>query len=99
MGLAMTDVTFTFRVDSTLEEAFIAMAEEQDLSAAQILRKMMREAVEEHRQGVAHDRWVRREIKSGMREADLPQTPRLSGEAVEDEWQREKDEIKRRDCQ
>jgi len=95
----MTDVTYTFRVDRALKEAFVAMAEEQDLSAAQVLRKMMRDALEEHRQAAAHDRWTRRHIKASMHDADVPQTRRLAGEAVEGEWERMKEEIKRRDHQ
>jgi hypothetical protein len=45
----MTEVTFTFRLDLALKAAFTAIAEDQDLSAAHLLRRMMREAVEDIR--------------------------------------------------
>jgi len=89
----MTDVTLTFRLDRRLKEAFVAMAEEQDLSAAQILRKMMREAVEEHQEAAAHERWLQREIEDAMHETGKPRSASMSNEAVEAEWRRDRDEI------
>jgi len=93
----MTDVTMTFRLDPILKKAFLAMAEEQDLSAAQILRKMMRGAVEEHQESAAHERWLRREIEDAMHETGKPRSASMSNEAVEAEWRRDRDEIARRD--
>ncbi|AEG50391.1 CopG-like domain-containing protein DNA-binding protein [Sphingobium chlorophenolicum L-1] len=82
----MTEATFTFRVDSALKAAFNAMAEEQDMSAAQILRRMMREAVENHDEAAAHGRWQLREIGDAMHEADRTHGHRLSNDAIEAEW-------------
>lgn len=93
----MTDVTMTFRLDTVLKEAFLAMAKDQDLSAAQILRKMMRRAVEEHVEGAAHERWLRREIEDAMHETSTPRSASMSNEAVEAEWRRDRDEIAGRD--
>lgn len=93
-NIAMTEVTFTFRLDPALKAAFTTMAEEQDLSAAQVLRKLMRDAVEDHQESAAHERWQRREIGDAMREADATRGRNLSNEAIEDDWQRRKDEIR-----
>lgn len=93
----MPDVTFTFRVDLALKEAFAAMAEEQDLSAAQVLRKMMREAVEERQEMAAHEQWLQREIEDAMHETSRPRSASMSNEAVEAEWRRDRDEIAQRD--
>lgn len=87
----MTEVTFTFRLDAALKTAFTEMAEEQDLSAAQVLRRMMRDAVEDHREAAAHERWRAREIGDAMHEADATSRVNLPNDAVEDEWQRQKD--------
>jgi hypothetical protein len=96
-AFSMTDVTFTFRVDSALKEAFTAMAEKQDLSAAQLLRTMMREAVEKHRQAAAHERWLQREIEDAMHETGKPRSASMSNEAIEAEWRRDQDHIRCRD--
>jgi hypothetical protein len=89
----MTDTTLTFRVDCGLKIAFAAMAEEQDMSAAQMLRRLMRDAVEKHEESAAHERWQRREIGDAMQEADVTHGPNLSNDAVETEWQRRKADI------
>ena len=93
----MTDVTFTFRLEQPLKDAFASMAEAQDLSAAQLLRKMMREAVERHQEELAHQRWLEREIRDAMHETGKPRSARLSNEAITEEWQREKGGISRGD--
>lgn len=54
-----------FRVDCGLKNAFAAMAEEQDISAAQMLRRLMRDAVEKHEESTAHERWQRRKDDIG----------------------------------
>lgn len=89
----MTDVTFTFRVDSHLKAAFVAIAEEQDLSAAQVLRRMMRQAVADHDEAAEHDRWQLREIADAMHEADVRPAPRLPSGEVDGEWEARKGEI------
>jgi len=94
-GMAMTGTTFTFRVDPTLKAAFTAMAEEQDLSAAHLLRRMMRDAVEDHDEAAAHERWQQREIDDAMHEADSLQLRGASAGAVESEWSKRKAEIGR----
>lgn len=96
-AFSMIDVTFTFRVDSALKEAFTAMAEKQDLSAAQILRTMMREAVEKHQQAAAHEHWLQREIEDAMQETGKPRGASMSNEAIEAEWRRDQDHIRCRD--
>lgn len=93
----MTEVTFTFRLDQPLKEAFAAMAERRDLSAAQLLRRMMRDAVERHEEEVAHERWLHREIDDAMHDTGKPRSQRFSNEAITSEWEQERGEIERRD--
>jgi len=88
----MTDTTFIFQVDSALKAAFNAMAEEQDMSAEKILRRMMREAVENHDEAAAHGRWQLREIGDAMHEADRTHEHRLSNDAIEAEWEQRIDQ-------
>jgi len=97
MGAEMTDATFTFRVDEALKAAFAAMAEQQDLSAAQLLRKMMRDAVEEHEEALAHERWQRREIGDAMDEGDRLKKHLRSNASIETEWRDLQDEVEESD--
>lgn len=91
----MTETTFTFRLDRALKAAFTAIADEQDLSAAQLLRRMMRDAVEDHQEASAHERWQQREIGDAMREANVTGGMNVPNQAIKDDWQRRKDEIDR----
>lgn len=93
----MTDATFTLRLDAALKAAFTAMAEEQDLSGAQLLRRMMRDAVDDHQEAAAHERWQQREIGDAMFEADSLRVHGASNDAIEDEWIQRKAEVRRRD--
>lgn len=89
----MADVTFSFRLEAGLRAAFSIMAEKQNLSPAQLLRRMMREVVDEQEEAVAHERWQRREIDDAMHEADATRGLNLPNVAIDDEWQRRKAEI------
>ncbi|SHL51344.1 hypothetical protein SAMN05518668_101359 [Sphingobium sp. YR657] len=93
----MTEVTYTFRLERELREAFVEMAEAQDMTAAQILRRMIRDAVDEHREALAHENWTRDEIGSAMNGADDADTSRLPPDAVENEWDRLKRKIRHHD--
>ncbi|WP_454884477.1 hypothetical protein [Sphingomonas oryzagri] len=88
----MTDVTMTFRIDPALKAAFAAMAGEQDLSAAQVLRQMMRDALEKHDESTAHERWQRREIDDAMHEADAAHGLDLSSAMIEEDWRLRKND-------
>ena len=68
----MADSTFTFRVDDDLKSAFAEAAKAQDRTAAQLLRVLMREAVERKRDAREHDAWFRAEVEKALREADDP---------------------------
>lgn len=92
----MTDATFTFRLERSLKVAFAAMAGQQDLSAAQLLRKMMREAVSRRQEEAAHEQWLQSEIGDAMRDDDQ-HSGRLSNDMIDEQWRREKDEISGRD--
>jgi predicted transcriptional regulator len=88
----ISDVTMTFRLDAALRTAFVAMADVQSLSAAQILRRMMRDAVEKHGQSVAHARWQQREVHDAMDEADATRGLAVPDETIAGDWRLRKTE-------
>jgi antitoxin component of RelBE/YafQ-DinJ toxin-antitoxin module len=86
----VADSTFTFRVDDELKSAFAAVAANQERTAAQLLRVMMKDAVHRDRELREHDRWFRGEIERALDEADDPATPRLPHESVRSSWQQQR---------
>lgn len=68
----MPDGTYTFRVDEELKTAFIEVAAAQERTAAQLLRVLMRSAVQRWQDAQEHDAWVRREVALAVAEADDP---------------------------
>jgi predicted transcriptional regulator len=82
----MTESTFTFRVDEELKSAFAEAAKAQDRTAAQLLRVLMREAVEREQTAREHDEWFRAEVEEAIREADDPNTVWVSNEDAEKRW-------------
>ena len=89
----MAETTFTFRVDDELESAFAEVAANQERTAAQLLRVLMKDAVHRDRELREHDRWFRDEIELALSEADDPATPRLSHESVRSSWQQQREAI------
>lgn len=89
----MTDVTITFHLDPALKAAFVAMASEQDVSVAQVLRQIMRDAVARHAGSATHERWQRREIGDALCEADASRALSLSNEMVDEDWRLRKAEL------
>jgi predicted transcriptional regulator len=77
---AMTEATFTFRVDSALKAEFARAARSRDRTAAQLLRDYMRDYLRQE-QAAAHDAWFRREVRAGIEAADAGDV--LSAEEVE----------------
>ena len=86
----MAETTFTFRVDDDLKEAFAEAAKSQDRSAAQLLRVLMREAVQRQLAAHGHDAWFRGEVEQALREADDPAVRRISHDDVKANWDRQR---------
>ncbi|MFI0845647.1 CopG family ribbon-helix-helix protein [Mesorhizobium sp. IMUNJ 23232] len=89
----MTDSTFTFRVDDDLKTAFAETAKAQDRTAAQLLRVLMREAVEESRAKREYDEWFDAEIDAALKEADDPNTEWVPHEVVKEDMARQRAEL------
>lgn len=92
----MADSTFTFRVDEELKEAFAAVAEQDERTAAQLLRVLMRQAVQRHQDATGHDRWFRAEVEQAVTEADDPEVQRVAHDQVRSSWQQQKEDLERR---
>ena len=86
----MADSTFTFRVDDELKARFAEVAANQERTAAQLLRVLMKDAVHRDRELREHDRWFRSEIEHALSEADDPDAPRLAHESVRSSWQQQR---------
>ncbi len=82
----MTETTFTFRVDEELKSAFSDLAKNQDRSAAQLLRGMMRDAIARKQEAEDHDAWFREQVEQGLREADNPNAVWIPNEEVLADW-------------
>jgi len=91
----VAESTFTFRVDEELKAAFAEVAANQERTAAQLLRVLMKDAVHRDRELREHDRWFRGEIEHAVTEADDPATARLAHESVRSSWQQQRAAIER----
>lgn len=89
----MTDSTFTFRIDDELKTAFAATAKAQDRTAAQLLRVLMREAVEQSQAKRNYDKWFDAEIDAALKEADDPNTEWIPHEVVKEDMARQRAEL------
>lgn len=92
----MSDSTFTFRVDEDLKAAFAELASEQERTSAQLLRILMRDAVERWRDAREHDAWFREQVEQAVLEADDPDVPRIPHERVRSTWHRQRADLERR---
>lgn len=92
----MPQTTFTFRVDDDLKAAFSESAKAQDRTSAQLLRVLMRDAIQRETEAHAHDDWFRGEVEQGMREADDPNVARVPHEDVRSNWRRQRAELVKR---
>lgn len=68
----MSDATFTFRLDEELKSAFAEAAKAQDRTSAQLLRVLMREAVNNAEAEAEYDAWLRAKVENTLRKADDP---------------------------
>lgn len=66
MGLAVTEATFTFRVEEQLKDAFAKAAKARDRTGAQLLRDFMREFVRTQQEATVHDEWFRQQVQIGL---------------------------------
>ncbi|PSJ62521.1 hypothetical protein [Kumtagia ephedrae] len=89
----MADSTFTFRVDEELKSAFADAARAEDRTAAQLLRVLMREAVERSQAKREYDAWFDAEIDAALKEADDPNTEWVPHEVVKEDMARQRAEL------
>lgn len=92
----MADSTFTFRLDDKLKRAFAEVAAAQEHTAAQLLRVVMREAVQRWHESQQHDAWFRGEIGEALREAADPAVERIAQDQVVTSWRQQRTELERR---
>ena len=69
-GRAMSEATFTFRVDEALKSEFSKAAKSRDRNAAQLLRDFMRDFVRQQQEDAEHDAWFRRQVQIGLDSAN-----------------------------
>ncbi len=87
---------FSMKLESELRNQFMAEAAAIDRPASQLVREFMRDFVQRQRQARQHDAWFRAEVEQGMREADDPETRRISQEDVTESWRRRRTELSKR---
>lgn len=92
----MADSTLTFRVDEELKAAFGEVAAAQERSAAQLLRVLMRQAVQQWHEAGEHDAWFRGEVERAVAEAADPAVERVAHDRVVSSWQQQRAELERR---
>jgi hypothetical protein len=95
-GVRMGDSTFTFRVDEELKAAFLQVAADQEHTAAQLLRVLMRDAVERRREAQQHDAWFRGEVEQAVRQAEDPAVDRMPHDQVASSWRQQRADLERR---
>ncbi len=94
MGFAMTEATFTFRVDEALKAEFADAAKASDRTGAQLLREFMRDFVRRQQEVAAHDAWFRREVQNGLQSAAAGQL--IPADEVEAEFAARREATRRR---
>lgn len=69
-GIAMSDATFTFRVDIVLKTEFSAAAKANDTTGAQLLRDFMRDYVEQQQKTEEYDAWLSAKVERSRASAE-----------------------------
>jgi len=91
---AVTEATFTFRVDGDLKAKFATAAKSRDRTGAQLLRDFMRDFVRQQLETTEHDAWFRRQVEAGLESANAGRlTP---AEEVEHEFAARRAETRRK---
>lgn len=85
----MSETTFTFQVDETLKEQFIAAAGERNRSGEELLRALMRDFVDRE-----YDEWFRRQVQAGVDDANAGDL--VPDEAVEAEFAARREATRRK---
>ena len=67
----MSESTFTLRVDTSLKEAFTAIAKMQDRTCAQLIREFMRNVVAKATHQEAYNTWFDRKVADGKADIAL----------------------------
>ena len=62
-GDAMSDATFTFRVDEALKAEFANAAKAHDRTGAQLLRDFMRSYVAQQEEAQQYDTWLAKKVE------------------------------------
>lgn len=92
----MSEATFTFRVDEALKKEFATAAKARDRTGAQLLRDFMRDFVRQQQEAAEHDAWFREEVRQGLAEANDPALAWVPHEAVKEDMQRQREELRMR---
>ena len=67
---AMSDATFTFRVDENLKAAFTNAAKAHDRTGAQLLRDFMRSYVAQQQEAQHYDAWLAGKVERARASAE-----------------------------
>lgn len=92
----MADSTFTFRVDNELKAAFAEVAAAQERTAAQLLRVLMRDTVQQWHDSREHDAWFRGEVEQALGEGADSAVERVPHDRVVSSWRQQRAELERR---
>jgi predicted transcriptional regulator len=88
--------TSTFRLENDLKTAFADLAESQERTSAQLLRVLMKQAIERSLDEQEHDGWFRDEVEQAVHESDDPSVQRIPHGQVRSSWRRQRAELQRR---
>lgn len=66
----MSEATFTFQVDESLQDQLTTAAKGRDRTGTQLLRDFMRDFVRLQQEAAEHDAWFRRQVQSGLDSAN-----------------------------
>lgn len=92
----MANSTFTFRIDDELKAAFAEVAAMQEHTAAQLLRLLMRDAVQHWHESQDHDAWFRGEVEQAVGEAADTAIERIPHDRIVSSWRQQRADLQRR---
>jgi predicted transcriptional regulator len=94
MEIAMSETTFTFRVDDALKEQFGLAAKGNDRSGAQLLRDFMRNFVQQQKEAGKYEAWFRRQVQAGLNSANAGRL--VPNDTVEAEFAKRREKTRRK---
>lgn len=86
-----TKAVFTMKLDAELRDMFMAEAAADDRPAAQVVRELMRNYIEQRRQAREYDIYLRRKVE--VARADKAAGRVFSNEEIEAEFSAARDEL------